>query len=158
MILRTEALGRPNDPYMLNTLGYYLVQHTDRLDEAFKVLARASALAPSDPYIADSFGWIRYMMGDLDGALRYIEISRRELLPQRHWEVEDHVGDVFWHLGREEDAKTAWAAALKEFPPADKRALIEDKLENGISEGPPEKRPLPDISLSDDAEIDRNDI
>ncbi|MEO1643024.1 MAG: tetratricopeptide repeat protein, partial [Pseudomonadota bacterium] len=138
LILRDEALARPNDPYMLNTLGYYLVLHTDRLDEAYRVLARASALAPNDSYIADSFGWVRYKLGDLEGALRYLEISRRELLPQRHWEVEDHLGDVYWHLGRKEDAKTAWENALGEFPPADERAIIEDKLANGISSPPPE--------------------
>lgn len=158
LILRTEALGRPNDPYMLNSLGYYLVLHTERLDEAYKVLARASALAPNDSYIADSFGWVRYKLGDLEGALRYLEISRRELLPQRHWEVEDHLGDVYWHLDRKEDAKTAWSNALNEFPPADERAIIEDKLANGISGPPPERQPLPDLSISDEAEVDREDI
>jgi len=158
LILRTEALARPNDPYMLNSLGYYLVLHTDRLDEAYKVLARASALAPNDSYIADSFGWVRYMMGDLEGARRYIELSQRELLPQRHWEIEDHLGDVYWHLGREDDAKTAWSNALAEFPPSDERAKIEDKLANGIEGPPPPRRPLPDVSLNDDAEVDRNDI
>lgn len=157
-LLRSEALARPNDPYMLNTLGYYLVEHTDRLDEAFKVLARASALAPNDSYIADSFGWIRYKMGDLDGARRYIELSRRELEPNRHWEIEDHIGDVYWHLDRKEEAKQAWGYALEEFPPEDERARIAEKLENGISGPPPEKRELPDVSLGDDGAISRNDI
>lgn len=158
LILRTEALGRPNDPYMLNSLGYYLVLHTDRLEEAYKVLARASALAPRDSYIADSFGWVRYKLGDLEGALRYLEISRRELLPQRHWEVEDHLGDVYWHLGRKDEAKSAWSNALNEFPPSDERKIIEEKLTNGISGPPPERQPLPDLSISDEAEVDREDI
>ena len=158
LILRTEALARPNDPYMLNTLGYYLVLHTDRLDEAFKVLARASALAPNDSYIADSFGWVRYKLGDLEGALRYLEISRRELMPKRHWEIEDHLGDVYWHLGRKEDAKKAWGNALNEFPPSDERSIIQDKFDNGISGPPPERQPLPDLSISDEAEVEREDI
>lgn len=157
-ILRSEALARPNDPYMLNTLGYYLVVHTDRLDEAFKVLARASALAPNDAYIADSFGWIRYKMGDLEGALRYIELSRRELSPNRHWEIEDHIGDIYWHMGREDDAREAWNYALKEFPPETERELITEKLENGLTEPAPEKRPLPKVSFGDDGEVERNDI
>ncbi|MEO0548351.1 MAG: hypothetical protein AAFZ91_00415 [Pseudomonadota bacterium] len=157
-ILRSEALARPNDPYMLNTLGYYLVLHTDRLEEAFKVLARASALQPNDSYIADSFGWVRYKMGDLEGARRYIELSRRELQPNRHWEIEDHLGDVYWHLGRKEDAKEAWGYALKEHPPTDERARIQDKYENGLLTPPPEKRALPDVSLEDDGEITRQDI
>lgn len=157
-LLRTEALSRPNDPYMLNTLGYYLVEHTDRLEEAFKVLARASALAPNDSYIADSFGWIRYKMGDLDGARRYIELSRRELAPNRHWEIEDHLGDVYWHLDRKDDAREAWGYALDEFPPEEDRARIADKLESGLAGPPPEKRPLPDVSLGDDGEVARNEI
>ena len=157
-ILRSEALSRPNDPYMLNTLGYYLVEHTDRLDEAFRVLARATALAPRDAYIADSFGWIRFKLGDLDGARQYIELSRRELLPNRHWEIEDHLGDIYWHLDRKEDAEEAWAFAMKEFPPEEQRAIIASKLENGITEPAPEKQPLPSISLGDDGEVTRNDI
>lgn len=158
LLLRTEALSRPNDPYMLNTLGYYLVEHTDRLDEAFKVLARASALAPNDPYIADSFGWIRFKMGDLNGARQYVELSRKELAPNRHWEIEDHLGDIYWHLGRQKDAEEAWAYALKEYPPEEERALIQDKLDKGLSEPAPEKRPLPDVSLQDDGVVSRNEI
>ncbi len=157
-LLRTEALSRPNDPYMLNTLGYYLVVHTDRLDEAFKVLARASALAPNDSYIADSFGWIRFKMGDLEGARQYIELSRRELMPNRHWEIEDHLGDIYWHLGLKDEANEAWGYAIKEFPPEEQRARIAEKLENGISEPAPEKRKLPSVSLGDDGAVSRNDI
>ena len=157
-ILRTESLSRPNDPYMLNTLGYYLVLHTERYEEAFKVLARAVALAPNDSYIADSFGWVRYKMGDLEGARRYIELSRREMAPNRHWEIEDHIGDVYWHLDRKDEAREAWANALEEFPPDEERERIAEKLEQGLQGPPPEKRPLPDVSLEDDGEVDRQDI
>lgn len=157
-LLRTEALSRPNDPYMLNTLGYYLVVHTDRLDEAFRVLARAFALAPNDAYISDSFGWIRFKMGDLQGARQYIERSRKELAPNRHWEIEDHLGDIYWHLGRKEDAQQAWEYALSEFPPEEERSILETKLQNGITDEAPEKLPLPSVSLSDDGEVSRNDI
>ncbi|MEM8616472.1 MAG: tetratricopeptide repeat protein [Pseudomonadota bacterium] len=157
-ILRDEALARPNDPYMLNSLGYYLVLHTDRLDEAFKVLARAHAMAETDPYIADSYGWVRFKMGDLDGARRYIELSQRELAPNKHWEIEDHLGDVYWHLGRKDDALKAWQTALEEFPPQSDRARIQYKVDNGISEPAPPKRPLPDVSLGDDPEAVQRDI
>ncbi|MEO1473275.1 MAG: hypothetical protein AAFS03_04940, partial [Pseudomonadota bacterium] len=56
-LIRTERLSRPNDPYMLNTLGYYLITRTDRIEEGYKTLVRAYALADRDPYIADSLGW-----------------------------------------------------------------------------------------------------
>lgn len=158
ILMRNEALSRPNDPYMLNSLGYYLVIHTERYEEAYRVLARASLLAPNDPYIADSYGWVRYKLGDLDGAQRYIEQSQAEILPNRNWEIEDHLGDIYWHQGDKDKAREAWGIALAEFPPDKERAKIADKLENGLNEPAPEKRPLPDVSLGDDNEVERNDI
>ena len=157
-LIRTEALGRPNDPYMLNTLGYFLVEHTDRYKEAYRVLARANSLAPSDPYISDSFGWARYKLGDLEGAKRYIEQSRRELAPNIHWEIEDHLGDIYWHLGDKDAARQAWEKALSDYPSEDKRDDIRDKLENGIAGAPPEEQELPDVSLGDEGEVQRQDI
>ena len=158
IIMRNEALSRPNDPYMLNSLGYYLVIHTERYEEAYRVLARAFLLAPNDPYIADSYGWVRYKLGDLDGAQRYIEQSQAEILPNRNWEIEDHLGDIYWHQGETDKARKAWEIALAEFPPDKERAKIADKLKNGLTEPAPEKQPLPDISLGEDNEVERNDI
>ena len=157
-LIRNEALARPNDPYMLNTLGYFLVEHTERYSEAFKILARANALAPTDPYIADSYGWARYKLGDLEGARAYIEQSRKELAPNTHWEIEDHLGDIYWHLGKKEKAREAWKTALADYPSEDKRDDIRAKLENGLEGPPPEKQELPDLSLSDEGEITRQDI
>lgn len=157
-LIRAEALRRPNDPYMLNTLGYFLIENTDQYAEAYRVLARANALAPNDPYISDSYGWARYRLGDLEGALRYIEQARRKLEPNTHWEIEDHLGDIYWHLGREEDAREAWQAALDDYPREETRRDLVDKLENGIDGPPPEEQPLPDVSLGDDNEVNRQDI
>ncbi len=157
-LIRTESLARPNDPYMLNTLGYFLVEHTDRYAEAYRVLARANALAPADPYISDSFGWARYKLGDLEGARRYIEQSRNEIAPNVHWEIEDHLGDIYWHLGDKDAARAAWRTALNDYPSETKRAEIQEKLDNGLAGPPPEKQPLPKVSLGDEGEIGRQDI
>lgn len=148
-LIRRERLKRPNDPYMLNTLGYFLILHTDRLEEGFAVLYRANALARNDPYIADSLGWAYYRLGHLEDARRLVELSRRELAPQKHWEIEDHIGDIYWHLGDEEQARDAWQTALDEFPPYDTAERIREKLEHGLSEPAPEKQPLPRVSLDD---------
>lgn len=156
-ILRSERLSRPNDPYTLNSLGYFLLVHTDKYEEAYKVLGRANALAENDPYIADSFGWARYKLGDLEGAERMIKFSQGELAPHQHWEIEDHLGDIYWHQGRKEEARKAWATALENRPPDVEKAKINDKLANGISEPAPEKRPLPEIPVAEE-EIDRRDI
>ena len=157
VILRSERLARPNDPYTLNSLGYFLITRTDKYEEGYKVLARAMLLADSDPYIADSFGWSLYQLGDLERAQGMIENARDELQPQSHWEIENHLGDIYWHLDRKEDAQAAWTKALETYPPNAERTSIEQKLKNGLTTPPPEKRPLPEISL-EDLEIERRDI
>ncbi|MEX1251454.1 MAG: tetratricopeptide repeat protein, partial [Hyphomonas sp.] len=109
------------------------------------------------PYIADSFGWSLYQLGDLERAKGLIEGARKELSPQSHWEIEDHLGDIYWHLDRKDEARTAWEIALDNYPPNAERERIAAKLKDGISGPPPEKRPLPEISL-EDLEIERRDI
>ncbi|MEQ9434338.1 hypothetical protein [Hyphomonas sp.] len=157
ILLRTERLARPNDPYTLNSLGYFLIIHTDKYEEGYRVLARAKALAQHDPYISDSFGWALFKMGDLKGALRMIEMSRNELKPHRHWEIESHLGDIYWYLDRKDEAREAWQYALDNRPPAEERRKLEAKLAEGLTAPAPEKRPLPDVSIND-GEVDRQDI
>lgn len=157
ILLRTERLARPNDPYTLNSLGYFLIIHTDKYEEGYRVLARAKALAQHDPYISDSYGWALFKMGDLKGALRMIEMSRNELKPHRHWEIESHLGDIYWYLDRKDEAREAWQYALDNRPPAEERRKLEAKLAEGLTAPAPEKRPLPDVSIND-GEVDRQDI
>lgn len=157
VILRSERLARPNDPYTLNSLGYFLITRTDKYEEGYKVLARAMLLADSDPYIADSFGWSLYKLGDLERAQGLIESARDELEPQGHWEIENHLGDIYWHQDRKEDARASWQKALENYPPNAERKEIEAKLKDGLTTPKPEKRPLPEISL-EDLEVERRDI
>lgn len=157
VILRSERLARPNDPYTLNSLGYFLITRTDKYEEGYKVLARALLLAESDPYIADSFGWALFQLGDLDRAKGLIESARQELSPQSHWEIEDHLGDIYWHLDRKDEAYAAWKLASENYPPKADSARIAAKLADGLTTPRPEKRPLPEISL-EDLEVERQDI
>jgi len=157
-ILRRELLERPNDPNAMNSLGYYLIINTDKYEEGYKLLARATRLVPRSPYILDSLGWARYKLGDLSTAKRAIEDSRTMLSPERHWEIEDHLGDIYWHLGDKEGARKAWEAALEVYPPKRVREEIEAKLKDGITVPPPEKRAIPSISLEDDGSINERDI
>ena len=156
-ILRTERLSRPNDPYMLNTLGYFLLTYTDKLDEGFKVLSRARAMAERDPYIADSLGWAYFKLGHLSEARRLIELARKELEPHQHWEIESHLGDIYWYLDDKEAAQAAWQTALQNRPPATEKAEIAAKLANGLSGPAPERKALPDVSLTD-GEVDSQEI
>lgn len=157
VILRSERLARPNDPYTLNSLGYFLITRTDKYEEGYKVLARALLLADSDPYIADSFGWSLFQLGDLERAKGLIEGAREDLQPQSHWEIEDHLGDIYWHLDRKDEARAAWQTALENYPPKSEQDRIAAKLAGGLTTPRPAKRPLPEISL-EDLEIERQDI
>lgn len=157
IILRTERLARPQDPYMLNTLGYFLIVYTDKLEEGFKVLARARAMAERDPYITDSLGWAYFKLGHLKEAKRLIELARQELKPHQHWEIESHLGDIYWYLDDRDAARAAWQAALDNRPPAEEKAEIAEKLANGLTAPAPERRALPDVSLTD-GEVDSQDI
>lgn len=157
VILRSERLARPNDPYTLNSLGYFLITRTDRYEEGYKVLARALLLADSDPYIADSFGWALYKLGELERAKGLIESARDRLAPKSHWEIEHHLGDIYWNLDRKDDARAAWQKALDNYPPSSERDQITAKLKDGLTTPKPEKRPLPEISL-EDLEVERQDI
>lgn len=157
-ILRRELLERPSDPSALNSLGYHLIIHTDNYEEGYRLLARARTLATRSPYILDSFGWAHYKLGDLLTAKRVIEGSRDMLAPERHWEIEDHLGDIYWHLNDKDEAREAWQAALEVYPPKRVRDEINAKLKDGITVPPPEKRAIPSVSLQDDGTINERDI
>ena len=146
-MMQRELIQRPNDPYMLNTLGYFLITKTEKYEEGYKALARAAALTERNAYIDDSLGWAKYKLGDFEGARRLIEQSRDVLQPHYHWEIEDHLGDIYWRLGREEDAREAWENSLNEHPPRKVEKTLRDKLKNGLTTPAPEKRELPDVDL-----------
>ena len=156
--LRRELFERPNDPNAMNALGYYLISHTDELDQAYRLLFRATSLVPRSPHILDSFGWARYKYGDLDVAERVIEGSKDLISPEKNWEIEDHLGDIYWHRGKEEKAREAWQSALEVFPPKRYRANIEKKLKDGITEDAPEKRKIPLVSLEEETALEERDI
>ena len=156
--LRRELLANPNDPNAMNALGYHLISHTDMHEEAYKLLFRAVTLVPRSPHIPDSFGWARYKYGDLAVARRAIESSKELISPETNWEIEDHLGDIYWHLDEEDKAREAWTTALEGFPPVRYRDRILEKLEDGIEEDAPEKRTLPRVSLEDDGGLNERDI
>lgn len=155
-MMQRELIQRPNDPYMLNTLGYFLITKTDKYEEGYKALARAAALTERNAYIDDSLGWAKYQLGDFEGARRLIEQSRDVLEPHMHWEIEDHLGDIYWRLGREDDAREAWENSLNEHPPRKVEKIVRDKLKNGLTTPAPEKRELPDVDIDTPGQAERD--
>jgi Flp pilus assembly protein TadD len=101
---------RPDDRQGYNALGYSLADRNIRLQEALTLLEKATELAPEDPYIMDSLGWVKYRLGDLQTAR---ELLQRAYDKSPQAEIGAHLGEVLWHMGQREEAKKAWAKAQR---------------------------------------------
>lgn len=103
----------PENAVALNALGYTLTLKTDRYDEALDLIQRAHELAPNNPAILDSLGWIHFKRGDLQLALDYLSRAYETFSDA---EVAAHLGEVLWSLGRKNDARRIWDHAREEDP------------------------------------------
>lgn len=104
---------KPGDATALNALGYTLVDHNRRIDEAATYIEAAYAARPNDPAIIDSLGWLRYRQGRLDEALKLLE-QAYEMFPDQ--EVAAHLGEVLWQLGQQDEARRIWRDGLENTP------------------------------------------
>jgi len=97
----------------LNALGYTMLLHTDRYEEAQKLIQRAYLLNPGDPAIMDSLGWALFLRGDAQQALPHLE-KAMAMMPDP--EIAAHLGEVYWFLGSRDDAMKAWQRGLGQVP------------------------------------------
>ncbi|MBS0126362.1 tetratricopeptide repeat protein [Aestuariicoccus sp. KMU-90] len=100
----------PDQPQVLNYLGYSLVEQQRKLDEALNMIERAVAARPDSGYIVDSLGWVLYRLGRYEEAVGHMERAA-ELMPIDPV-VNDHLGDVYWAVGRKREAEFMWKRAL----------------------------------------------
>ena len=100
----------PDQPSVLNYLGYSLVERREHFDEALDMIKRAVGARPYDGYIRDSLGWVYYRLGRYDDAVAEMERAV-ELLPLEPV-LNDHLGDTFWAVGRLREARFQWRRAL----------------------------------------------
>ncbi|MFW2544167.1 tetratricopeptide repeat protein [Primorskyibacter sp. 2E107] len=100
----------PEQPNVLNYLGYSLVEKQEKLDEALDMIERAVAAQPNSGYIVDSLGWVLYRLGRFEEAVAPMERAA-ELMPIDPV-VNDHLGDVYWAVGRKLEAQFMWKRAL----------------------------------------------
>jgi Flp pilus assembly protein TadD len=120
----------PNQPQVLNYLGYGLVDRGEKLEEALGLIEKAVAADPDKGYIIDSLAWAYFRLGRYQDALAPME--RASLLEPVDPIVTDHLGDVYWMVGRKLEAKFQWRRALS-FDPTEKDAeRIRRKLEVGL--------------------------
>ncbi|TQM93654.1 tetratricopeptide repeat protein [Roseinatronobacter monicus] len=120
----------PDEPQVLNYLGYSLIEKRTNLDEALDMIERAVEGEPDSGYITDSLGWAYYRLGRYEEAVPVMERAV-ELLP-RDPILNDHLGDVYWAVGRTREARFQWRRALSFAPHPDLDVdLVRRKLEIG---------------------------
>jgi tetratricopeptide (TPR) repeat protein len=120
----------PDQPLVLNYLGYSLVERGEKLDEALGMIQRAVAAQPDSGYIIDSLAWAYFMLGQYDKALDPME--KASLLEPVDPIVTDHLGDVYWAVGRKLEAEFQWHRALSFDPEEEAATRIRRKLEIGL--------------------------
>jgi tetratricopeptide (TPR) repeat protein len=134
--LRALSL-QPEQPMVLNYLGYSWIDKGMRLNEALKMIEHAVELRPNDGNIVDSLGWANYRLGNFDQATLHLEHAV-ELRPGDPT-INDHLGDAYWQVGRLVEARNQWRRALQFGPEADEAKTIDAKLDRGLAKpaGPP---------------------
>ena len=120
----------PDQPQVLNYLGYSLVELRQNLDEALGMIESAVQARPDDGYITDSLGWVLYRLGRFDEAAVHME--RAAQLTPTDPIISDHLGDVYWAVGRTLEARFQWRRAMSFDPEEDDVIRIRRKLEVGL--------------------------
>lgn len=120
----------PEEPSILNYLGYTWVDRGEHIDEAFDMIRRAVAAQPDAGYIVDSLGWAHFKRGEFDEAV--IQLERAVELDPQDPTINDHLGDAYWRAGRFLEASYQWNRAMTLEPTDMQRAELETKLADGL--------------------------
>ena len=121
---------QPEQPHVLNYLGYSWIDQGINLDEGMKMIKRAVDQRPDDGYIVDSLGWAYYRIGNYDEAVKNLERAI-DLKPEDPT-INDHLGDAYWRVGRTLEAKFQWAHARDLKPEPEELPKIQAKIDNGL--------------------------
>ena len=108
-LLRGIMKVKPTDAHAFNALGYSLADRKIRLDEARQLILKAVQLAPRDPFIQDSLGWLEYRVGNTAEAIRILEAAYKA---RPDAEIAAHLGEVYWQSGQQDKAGTIWREGL----------------------------------------------
>jgi tetratricopeptide (TPR) repeat protein len=122
----------PEQPQVLNYLGYSWIDQGVNLDEGMKMIRRAVEQKPDDGYIVDSLGWAYFRLGNYEDAVKQLERAV-ELKPEDPT-VNDHLGDVYWRIGRTPEARFQWSHARDLKPEPEELPKIEEKLKSGLAD------------------------
>jgi tetratricopeptide (TPR) repeat protein len=120
----------PEQPLVLNYLGYSWVDQGVHMDEGMDMIRRAVEQRPDDGYIVDSLGWAYFRTGNYDEAVKNLERAV-ELKPEDPT-INDHLGDAYWRVGRTLEAHFQWSHAKDLKPEPEDLPKIEAKLKDGL--------------------------
>ena len=134
---------RPDQPLVMNYLGYSWLEQGLHVPEARKLIERAVELRPNDGYVVDSLGWVLYREGRYQDAV--VQLERAVELKPEDPVINDHLGDIYWRVGRETEARFQWERALALKPEPDQIAVLKRKIDNGLD---PVGAPLPQRAVS----------
>lgn len=133
----------PDQPQVLNYLGYSWVDMSMNLEEGLEMIRRAVELRPSDGYIVDSLGWAYFRLNRFEEAVT--ELERAVSLKPDDPILNDHLGDAYWRVGRRLEATFQWSHARDMKPEPDVLAKVVEKLSRGFrrlpTRRPPSRRP-----------------
>ena len=127
--LRAILAQDQNNATVLNALGYTMILHTDRREEAFELITKAYQLEPKDPSIIDSMGWALFKLGKTEQALDFLK-QAFEIMPDP--EIAAHLGEVHWTLDNRKDASIIWQQGLQSTP--DHKGIINTMLRLNVPE------------------------
>lgn len=139
---------KPEQPLVLNYLGYSWIERGEHLERAREMVEKAVELRPTDGYIVDSLGWAFYRLGEFDDAVDQLE--RAVNLNPEDPLINDHLGDALWRVGRKREATFQWRRALALKPETEAVPKIREKLDKGLP--PISKLSGPDIPVGGDGD------
>ena len=129
--LRRVLAKEPDNATALNNLGYFLVERNERLNEALELIQRAVRVEPTNSSFLDSLGWVYFKLGQLENAERNLrEAARRNSTSSV---IQEHLGDLYHHQGKVEQARAAWQKALSLSLEVDKTARLKAKLDGRMT-------------------------
>jgi tetratricopeptide (TPR) repeat protein len=129
---------QPEEPELLNYLGYSWIDRGVRLQEALAMVEKAVSQNPRSGAMVDSLGWAHYRLGDYKLAVQKLEQAVE--LEAGDPEINDHLGDAYWRVGRRDEAKFQWRRVLTLNPDAKLKARVEAKLASGLGPDGPEPK------------------
>ena len=125
--LRNVIRMKPDYAHAYNALGYTLAEKTERLPEAKDLIEKAFKLSPEDPFIMDSLGWVLYRLGEVEEALKHLQVAYTQ---RPDPEIAAHLGEVLWRSGQHDEARKIWSAALSDNPNHETLLALMQKYRN----------------------------